>query len=542
MGNMVVRSPDPTWLPGGIPGSAHRCGDMKLPLAFIQSLFEKLDPERFQAQFLKAMMKIQNVQRGSIWIREGDKYVCSEAAGPEAGKIKGLVIRTDITSIVGSVFETGKMVIAEAGKDSRHFQEAESTLDIKSTLILCFPLKLKDGKVYGAVQIIDTSAAGDRLNLEPGYLELLEGMVTTGGIALSASLALDDQLKQNIELMKMLEAARSSSPIIGRSQEFLAVMRTVESYAREDFPVMITGESGTGKELAAQEIHRLSSRRGKPFLIQNCSAIPDTLLESELFGYQKGAFTGATQDKIGLFEAAHGGTIFLDEIGDMPLGLQAKILHVLQSSEVKPLGGTGFRKVDMRIIAATNREPGRSIEAGKFRSDLFFRLNVLPLEMPPLRKRKEDIPLLLTHFLKSFARGEERGQVTIAPDAMERLSNYHWPGNIREMENLVKYLLTVTPGKVIHLSDLPPLAALPSPENPAAMPAPPFRREGGQALRNPSPLAEYTWEGLEREYILSLLEATKWNIASAARQAEVKRSTFTARMEKRGISKRQDLS
>jgi transcriptional regulator with GAF, ATPase, and Fis domain len=515
---------------------------MKLPLAFIQSLFEKLDPDRFQAQFLKVLMQVQNVQRGSIWIREGDKFVCSEAAGPEAGKIKGVAISTKRPSIVGSVFETGKVTIAEAGKDPRHFKEAETAIDVKSTLILCFPLKLRDGRVYGAVEIIDTSAAGDRLNLEPDYLELLEGLVATGGLALSASLALDDQQKLNVELKRMLEEVQSPSPIIGRSEVFLAVMRTVETYARNEFPVMITGESGTGKELAAREIHRLSTRRGKPFLTQNCSAIPDTLLESELFGYRKGAFTGATQDKVGLFEAVRGGTVFLDEIGDMPLGLQAKILHVLQSNEIKPLGGTDFRKVDMRIIAATNQDMVRRVETGKMREDLFFRLNVLPLEMPPLRKRKEDIPLLLTHFLMRFANGVERERVTIAPDAMERLVDYHWPGNIREMENLVKYLLTVTRGNTIRLSDLPPLLVQPPMEGSAEKPAPASRRPNDPVLRNPSSLAAYSWEGLERDYILSLLDATKWNIAAAARHAGVKRSTFTARMKKRGISKRQETA
>jgi len=515
---------------------------MKLPLAFIQSLFEKLDPDRFQAQFLKTLLQIQNVQRGSIWIRDGERYVCSESIGPDADKIKGLVVATDHQSIVGSVIETGKMAVAEAGKDPRHFKEVEDAFDIKSTLILCFPLKLGDGTVYGAVQIIDTSASGSLLNLDPGYLELLEGLVTAGGIALSAALALNDQQQKNLLLTRLLEEARAPAHIIGRSDAFLDILRTVETYARNDFPVLITGESGTGKELAAREIHRLSPRRGKPFLTQNCSAIPDTLLESELFGYRRGAFTGAVQDKVGLFEAVHGGTVFLDEIGDMPLGLQAKILHVLQNNEIKPLGSTGFRKVDMRIIAATNRDLGRSIAAGTFREDLFFRLNVLPMEMPPLRRRREDIPLLLNHMLGKFARDGDRPPVTVAPDALERLVTYHWPGNIREMENLVKYLLTVTRGDAIRLSDLPALATGSFTEGAGRPAATAFPRPPGASAGAASSLATYTWESLEREYILSLLEGTRWNIAAAARHAGVKRSTFTARMRKRGISKAQDLS
>ena len=508
----------------------------KLPLPFIQSLFEKLEPHQFQARFLKTLMRIQNVRRGSVWIRKGDSYVCSEAAGPDRKRVKGLTISSSRPSIVGSVFETGKMTIAEAGKDPRHFKEVEDAFDVKSSLILCFPLKLKDGTVYGAVQIIDTSAGGNRLKLDSDYLELLEGVVTTGGIALSASLALEDQKKQTVELKRILEEVRSAPPAIGQSMAFLSVMRTAEAYAEKDFPVLITGESGTGKELIAREIHRRSSRRDKPFLTQNCSAIPDALLESELFGYRKGAFTGAARDRDGLFKAVSGGTVFLDEIGDMPLGLQAKILHVLQSGEVKPLGSTEFQPVDIRIIAATNRNLNRSIEEGNFREDLYFRLNVLPLVMPPLRKRKDDIPLLLAHFLQRFAQMSGRKPPAMARKTLDRLMEYHWPGNIREMENLVKYLLTVTRGDSIRPSDLPALFDPPPREDPAGKPAP-SRTDGDKDRSWPSLLSGYSWDGLERDYLLSLLEGTKWNIAAAARQAGVKRSTFTARMKRRGISK-----
>ncbi len=509
----------------------------KLPLRFIQSLFEKLDPDRFQAQFLKTLMQIQNVERGSVWIRRGDTYVCTEAAGPESHKVKGLAINTERRSIVGSVIETGTMIIAEAGKDPRHFKEIEHSLDVKSTLILCFPLKLKDGTVYGAVQIIDTSAGGNRLNLDSDYLGLLEGLVTTGGIALSASLALKDQQKQNIELRRILDEVRSPPVIIGQGEKFLSVMRTAQAYAEEDFPVLITGESGTGKELIAREIHRLSSRKDRPFLSQNCSAIPDTLLESELFGYRKGAFTGATGDKVGLFQAVRGGTVFLDEIGDMPLGLQAKILNVLQSNEVRPLGCAESQKVDMRVISATNKNLTRGIETGQFREDLYFRLNVLPLVMPSLRERKDDIPLLINHFLQLFSRVTGRETPMIAPDAMEILMDYHWPGNIREMENLVKYLLTVARGDTIRLPDLPKLFERPACEVLESRPGLASPSPGPGENKHAGPLTAYSWEGLERNYILSLLEESKWNIAAAARQAGVKRSTFTARMKKRGISK-----
>ena len=510
----------------------------KLPLVFIQSLFEKLDPELFPARFLEALIQIQNVQRGSMWIRRGGSYVCSEAIGPDAEKVKGLAVSANRPSIVGTVIETGKMRIAEAGKDPRHFKEVEDGFDVKSTLILCFPLKLKDGSVYGAVQIIDTTAGGKRLNLAADYLELMEGLVTAGGIALSASLVLEEQQRQNVELKKILEEVRSPPAIVGRSKALQTVLRTAEIYAGNDFPVMITGESGTGKELVAREIHRLGARRDRPFLAQNCSAIPDTLLESELFGYRKGAFTGAGRDKVGLFEAARGGTVFLDEIGDMPLGLQAKILHVLQSSEIKPLGSTEFRRVDMRIISATNRNMIRCVESGLFREDLYFRLNVLPLVMPPLRSRKDDIPLLLAYFLRRFGREPGRGPMKISPEAMERLTEYHWPGNIREIENLVKYLLTVTGGATILAADLTTLLDRTSEGGPASGAGrDSLSQEERNGSRNTDSLAGYTWEGLEREYVQSLLDQTKWNIAAASRKAGVKRSTFNARMRRLGIRK-----
>jgi len=509
-----------------------------LPLSFIKLLFEKLDPDRFQARFLKALMNIQNVERGSIWIKKGSEYVCSEAFGNEADKVKGLSVNTRDKSIVGSVIESGKMTVAEPGKDQRHFKKIEDSLNIKSTLILCFPLTLKDGNVYGAVQILDTSAGGKRLNLDPDFLDLLQSMVTIGGIALSTSLEVAQQHEQNIKLQDILERIRSSPPIIGQSEPLLAVKHSAEVYAASDYPVMITGESGTGKELIAREIHRLSTRAEKPFLIQNCSAIPDNLLESELFGYKKGAFTGADQDKVGLFEAADSGMVFLDEIGDMPLGLQAKILGVLQNSEVKPLGTTESRRVDIRIISATNRDLSRDIAAGQFREDLFYRLNVLPMELPSLRKRKDDIPLLLKHFLERFSLISGKPSVALSPETLERLIDYPWPGNIREMENLTKYLLTVSHDSKIELSDLPPPYSSLSVGESAASSFQEMREQEKTSNGDGSiPISDYSWEELEREYVMSLLEKTKWNIAAAARQAGLKRTTFSSRMKKLGISK-----
>ncbi|MDF1525930.1 MAG: sigma 54-interacting transcriptional regulator [bacterium] len=509
-----------------------------LPLSFIELLFDKLDPDRFMALFLEALTSAQKVERGSIWIRKGDGYVCVEASGDEADKVKGFILSRSQKSIVGAVIESGRMTIAEPDKDRRHFKEVDRRLDTKNSLILCFPLHARDDTVYGAVQILDTTAGGFRMNLDPEYLELLQGLVAIGSIALSTVLELAEQFEQNVDIKKVKDRMLAEPLMIGQSQEFLKVLDLAKVYSSNQFPVMITGESGTGKELLAREIHRLSPRKNRPFLTQNCSAIPENLLESELFGYKKGAFTGADKDKLGLFEASDGGTVFLDEIGDMALGLQAKILRVLQSSEVKPLGSTTARKVDVRIISATNKNLVESIKKGGFRKDLYYRLNVLPLEVPPVRKRRDDIPLLLTHFMAHYTNGPNMPIRTFSPEAMEVLVKQLWPGNIREIENLAKYLLTVTEGNV-EVTDLPPPYNAEPKKGQGIPPAQPHdETDILPSTPPPAPGAGASMDEMERKYMLSVLEMTKWNVAAAARHAGIKRTTFNSRMKKHGISKK----
>lgn len=509
-----------------------------LPHSFIELLFDKLDPDQFMSLFLDALTSVQKVERGSLWIKRGDGYVCTVACGAEAEKVQGFILSKSQKSIVGTVIETGQMTIAEAGKDERHFKGVDRILDTKNTLILCFPLAMRDGSVYGAVEILDTTAHGSRLNLDPDYLELLQSIVTVGGIALSAALHLADQLEKSDNMKGIRNRFLSHPLMIGQSEKILKVMETARIYASNDFPVMITGESGTGKEILAGQIHRLSSRKNKPFLVQNCSAIPATLLESELFGYVKGAFTGAEKDKMGLFEAADGGSLFLDEVGDMPLDLQAKILRVLQSHEIKPLGSTLTHKVDVRIISATNKNLSASLEKGEFRHDLYYRLNVLPLKVPPIRDRKEDIPLLFIHFMKQFSQGLEKGHKTITPEAMETLVHQPWPGNIREIENLAKYLITVIDGDEVRLSDLPPpySRASRTPGDPESA----FRTSQSRPTDLTAEVGaeDQFMESVEKKHILSLLERTRWNVTAAAELAGMKRTTFSSRMKKHGIRKK----
>lgn len=506
------------------------------PSNLFKSFSEELDPVKLQRKFLLALLKLQNVERGSIWIKQGNHYKCIEAAGLQAEDILGAEIDERDPSIVGWVIENKEMTVSDPLKDPRHHKSMEKNMDIKSRLILCFPLFLREKKVYGAVQIIDTSSSIEQVNLDTGYLSYLQDLVNIGSMALSNAILFSNQLKETQTLRSALEEIRASEIVIGQSPSFHNCMEMIKSYAKTDYAVMITGESGTGKELASREIHKISSRKDKPFLVQNCSAIPENLLESELFGYKKGAFSGAAKDKIGLFEAANGGTIFLDEIGDMPLNLQARILRVIQNHEIKPLGDTRVKEVDIRIISATNKNIETLVAAHEFRQDLFYRLSVLPLHLPPLRERQEDIPLLLNHFLK-----KEASKINIIPKkipaaTMQILMAYPWPGNIRELENAVRYLLVATDQDHINPEDLPsqftqkPRAGLP--ETPL-----PDNRSTGHHTEYHIDFNDYSWEELERAYASHLLQKHHWNVTWAARDAGVNRSTFASRMKRLGIEK-----
>ncbi|HKI49265.1 MAG TPA: sigma-54-dependent Fis family transcriptional regulator, partial [Desulfobacteria bacterium] len=278
------------------------------------------DREKILKVFLGSLLKLQNVERGSIWVKQENVYTCIEAIGDDSDKVLGLSIGNEKPSIVGWVIENGRMTVSQVGKDHRHFGEAEKEVKVKSNLIVCFPLIFDTGEVYGALELIDTTDTGSDINLDKAYLELIENIVSVGSIALSKYTAYTKQVEENEALKKIINGFQAQPPIIGQAKPLQEALQKTEVFAKSDYPVLITGESGTGKELFARELHLLSLRKNKPFLTQNCSAIPENLLESELFGYLKGAFTGADRDKVGLFEAADGGTLFLDEIGDMPYG------------------------------------------------------------------------------------------------------------------------------------------------------------------------------------------------------------------------------
>ena len=319
---------------------------------------------------------------------------------------------------------------------------------------MAVPIKV-GGDIVGVLAVIKPFSS--RESIERG-LETLIILGTLIGMFYRLSERMKEERQEWEEEKKLLtEELRktySIHGIVGESETIKGLIEVIKKVAETDSTVLITGESGTGKSLIAKAIHFLSHRKDSPFVTINCAAIPETLLEAELFGYEKGAFTGAHSSKKGKFELAQGGTIFLDEIGDMPLSLQAKILRVLQDREIEPLGSEKVVRVDVRIIAATNRDLYELVTQGKFREDLYYRLSVIPIHIPPLRERKDDIPLLVEHFLDIYNKKYGKN-LRIAPDAMEALIEYDWPGNIRELENTIERLVVMN-DRTVKGTDLPP--------------------------------------------------------------------------------------
>jgi two-component system response regulator HydG len=321
------------------------------------------------------------------------------------------------------------------------------------------------------------------------------------------------ELQQENQLLReQLRTRPGFGGLIGLSERMQRVYKTVQKVSQHEYPVLILGESGTGKELVAKSVHYSGARKDRTFVPVDCSSLVATLIESELFGYVKGAFTGALHGKQGLLETANGGTLFLDEIGDMPVDLQSKLLRVLQEREVKPVGSTERRRIDVRIIAATNRDLEAGIKNGSFRQDLYFRLNVVQVKLPALRERKSDIPLLVTSFLDKFS-DPQRPARTISEDAMRRLIAYDWPGNVRELENAIERAVALSSGPILHVADLPSSLQYPTSE------------------RVPERDELLPLEELERRAILRTLRQTTGDKLAAARILGIGKTTLYRKLK-----------
>jgi DNA-binding NtrC family response regulator len=323
-------------------------------------------------------------------------------------------------------------------------------------------------------------------------------------------------ITENILLRKRLTEQYEFEDIIGRSEAMQEVFSMIKAVTDTNATVLITGETGTGKELVARAIHSNSSQRYGPFVATSCGALPETLLESELFGYEKGAFTGADRAKKGRFELANGGTLFLDEVGDISMKTQIKLLRVLQEKSFSRLGGTGQIKVDVRLISATNRDLVAAIEDGSFRSDLYYRLNVVSIQLPPLRERKDDVPLLAVHFINKYNVEFNKKFDRVDRKAMDFMMDYHWPGNVRELENVIERALVIDQGPEVQVKHLP------------------FCNVESPLTEEPQSLQE-----VEKIHIEKMLQRNDWNIAKTARLLNIDRSTLHKKIKKFGLEKQQ---
>jgi two-component system, NtrC family, response regulator AtoC len=340
-------------------------------------------------------------------------------------------------------------------------------------------------------------------------------------LVVARALEEQDLRRENIELRNELAFGN----LIGRSQKMRDMRSTIEKVARTDATVLIMGDSGTGKELCARAVHYHGPRANKPFVAVNCGALVANLLESELFGHVRGAFTGADSSKHGLFVAANGGTLFLDEIGELPIELQPKLLRSLQEGEIKPVGGTTTTKVDVRVIAATNRDLATDVQQGRFREDLYYRLNVIALEVPPLRERREDIPILVEFFIARAAERSRRPRLQVSERAMEWLMQQRWQGNVRELENAVERAVVLASGRVLDVEDFAPRGTVTQLQPAASKPTTPEEY----------PFARMSLEELERAHIQRVLELCNGQKARAAAILGINRTTLWKKLRQYGV-------
>ncbi len=414
-----------------------------------QLLMSAVDPDEVPQVILDAAIRLFAVEGCSIaLIDETARHVVFVAmAGPARVEPFRIVLGQ---GIAGWVAQTGEGVVCnDVDQDPRFFRGIDKQTGFTTRSILCAPLKRHD-QLIGVIEAINTTRPQGFTTAD---LQLLTAFGGLAGTAISRSKMFSRVRNARAAFQEVLQAHYHL--VVGTSTAMKEALRTARAAAATDTTVLLLGESGTGKEVVARAIHQWSPRAEHPFLAINCMALTPELLASELFGHEKGAFTGATSQKKGRFELADGGTIFLDEIGDLAPDLQAKLLRVLQDKEFQRVGGVKDIRADVRIVAATNRDLLQAMRQGRFRQDLFYRLNVVPITLPPLRDRRDDIPMLAEQFLERSCREMSREPLSISPAAMDMLQAYHWPGNVRELQNLIERAVVLAPGPVIRPQDFP---------------------------------------------------------------------------------------
>ena len=497
-----------------------------------KALAKERDERRLLSLVLDSAVELTGAERGFLLLNKANRrgLRVEVARNFDQEGIKKPTYKIS-RSIADEVARTGNaLVVADAVQDER-FIESMSVADLKLRSVICFPLKTR-GEVLGVIYLDNRFQAGTFGDRETRILEMFadQASIALLNARLFGNPASDDRDaetpptpppadERTAEMTKLLEQTSivqerqtkfAYREIIANSPAMIETLGRLDRIIPSEAPVLIRGESGTGKELVARAIHDYGPRKDKPFVSENCAAIPETLLESELFGYKKGAFTGADRNKDGLFQQADGGTLFLDEIGDMPANLQTKMLRALERGEVRPVGSGQTVKVDVRIISATNQDLEKMIQEKTFREDLYYRLNVFAVELPPLRDRWEDIPLLVSHFLEE-ATPDDAPPRPVSDEAMLAMMLYPWPGNIRELRNEVLRAVTLS-GDAIDANDLSETLR-------------PLKRPLKQIVQD-----------VERRVIAQVLARTRWKKSEAARLLGISRPTLDARIEAHGLA------
>jgi formate hydrogenlyase transcriptional activator len=516
-----------------------------LLLDVTNALVSSLDFRELFASIMQCLRRVIPHEYTSLALHDAESNLLRLQALDFAGD-EGL-LRTPMgvseeESPAGAVFNTGTAAVFSRD-ELRQFPSnvVQALLSGGIQALCCLPLITKNG-VLGTLNLGSQREAA----FHPEDIDLLTQVASQTAIALENALAyrqiadLKDKLsKEKLYLEDEIRAEYHFGEIVGGTPALKKVLQLVETVAPTDSTVLIRGETGTGKELIARAIHNLSDRRERTFVKVNCAAIPTGLLESELFGHEKGAFTGAIAQRIGRFELAHQGTLFLDEVGDIPLELQPKLLRVLQEMEFERLGSTRTLRVNVRLVAATNQDLAHMVRTGQFRSDLFYRLNIFPILIPALRERREDIPKLVRYFAQKYCLRLNKKITSISSDSIEVMSSYDWPGNIRELENFIERAVILSRGSELEL----PLDELQPREELAGML---IAERLTTNRRRPDSIAESrlsktaTLKQAEREHILQVLQDTHWQIGGpngAASRLGLKRTTLNSRMKRLGISR-----
>ncbi len=415
---------------------------------FSRRLLGGYDLPRLLDALLDAIIEVTGADKGFLILIEDGELHIQSARNLDQQTIDDAVSRVSDSIIAKVVRDREPIIVSDAMRDEA-FSASESVVNLKLCSVMCVPL-LHKGDLMGLIYVGNDSIVD---LFEPEDLEILTIFAAQASLILANALLVNDLTRETESLRRALEDKRFGE-IIGACDAMRDVFRKIEKVAGTDISVLITGETGTGKELVAREIHRRSPRAEGPFVAINCGAIPETLLESELFGHVRGAFTGAVSNREGRFQAAHGGTLFLDEIGELPPQLQVKLLRAIQEKTVTRVGDVRAQSVDIRILAATNRDLKEEIRAGRFREDLYYRLNVITLHLPPLRERGDDVLVIARYLLETFAAEHGSKVRTFSPAALKAIRRYTWPGNIRQLENRLRKAVVLAEGSAVTPEDL----------------------------------------------------------------------------------------